>query len=135
MGWGGGGWSPLLSKEPSAAPFSASQVSPLGLKAEFSQAEAGEPDHWEGKSPRFWGRGRGCEAHWASALRPQVAGVRWVCPAQVKWIMTVFLVLSLFHACSLNCILAQRRLKTHPIKMHYEIHLFIHDVVCVFIHQ
>lgn len=83
-------------------PSSASQVSPLGSGQNPARLRQGEP------IPRAVGEGEELEAPWASAAAPKWPGdVGLPC---VRWLMTVSCLVS-FHACSLNCILAQRRLK------------------------
>lgn len=74
-------------------PLSASQVSPLGQARAQLRLRQEEPDPREAKSPRF-GRERAPGTPWASAAAPKWPGdVGLPC---VQWIMTVFLVLSLF---------------------------------------
>lgn len=83
----------LRGKEPTASPFCLCQVSPLGQARAQLRLRQEEPDPREAKSPGF-GRERAPGTPWASAAAPKWPGdVGLPC---VQWIMTVFLVLSLF---------------------------------------
>lgn len=86
--------SQLPGKGPTAPPFCL-PGKPSSSGQELSQAEAGRARPLRGQVPRVWGGGRaGGGAPWASAAAPKWPGdVGLPC---VQWIMTVFLVLSLF---------------------------------------